>query len=227
MSGVEEEPPLNCGMVFPGVYRSGFPGRHNIAFLQRLGLRTLLRLVDCEYHPAVGEWIAESGVRVICCSMAPNQEPFVGPDSGTLSVALAAVQQPDLRPMLVHCLRGQQATGVLVGCLRRQQRWSLTATFDEYRRYAGPAASLLDLQMIELFETGTAPTPSPPLSCMLVPSASLLITDSSAGGANADTDSAVAGGGMDAARASARRGAAGGGGSTIVTMTTRGPTRLF
>jgi len=52
----------------------------------------------------------------------------------------------------VHGLRGQQRTGVVVGCLRRLQRWSLSPTFDEYRRHAATASSLLDLQQIELFD---------------------------------------------------------------------------
>ena len=54
--------------------------------------------------------------------------------------------------MRVHCLAGQRATGVLIGCMRRAQRWSLAAIFDEYRRYADKTASLLDLQTIELFD---------------------------------------------------------------------------
>lgn len=115
-------------------------------------------------------------MRVISCGMTPNQEPFVGLDSATLLTALSAIQQPLLRPLMVHCLHGQQATGVLVGCLRRQQRWSLTAIFDEYRRYAGSAASALDLQMIELLDTSTgahAPLPLPvpfqALESLLIP----------------------------------------------------------
>ena len=46
----------------------------------------------------------------------------------------------------------------VVGCLRRLQRWSLSPTFDEYRRHAATASSLLDLQQIELFDPRSAPT---------------------------------------------------------------------
>ena len=41
---------------------------------------------------------------------------------------------------------------VVIGCLRRLQQWSLTAIFDEHRRFATAGSSLLDLQCIELFE---------------------------------------------------------------------------
>jgi tyrosine-protein phosphatase SIW14 len=176
MPAIIIERPLNFGLVCPGVYRAGCPGRHNLAFLQRLGLRTLVRLIDCDYPAAVAEWIVANDVRVISCGMTPNQEPFVGLDSATLLTALSAIQQPALRPLMVHCLHGQQATGVLVGCLRRQQRWSLTAIFDEYRRYAGPAASALDVQMIELLDTSARahaplalPVPSEALGSLLMP----------------------------------------------------------
>lgn len=38
-----------------------------------------------------------------------------------------------------------------VGCLRKYQHWSLTAIFDEYRRFAGSKARFLDQQFIEMF----------------------------------------------------------------------------
>jgi tyrosine-protein phosphatase SIW14 len=48
-------------------------------------------------------------------------------------------------------LTGKNRTGCVVGCLRRLQGWSLTAIFDEYSRFAGAAATSLDLQFIELW----------------------------------------------------------------------------
>lgn len=38
-------PPLNFSMVASGVYRSGFPNRKNHAFLQQLGLKSVLYVV--------------------------------------------------------------------------------------------------------------------------------------------------------------------------------------
>ena len=73
-------------------------------------------------------------------------------DQAVLLTALRALLDHQNHPVLVHGLRGQQRTGVVVGCLRRLQRWSLSPTFDEYRRHAATASSLLDLQQIELFD---------------------------------------------------------------------------
>ena len=40
---------------------------------------------------------------------------------------------------LLNCwgVQGKHRTGSLVGCLRALNRWSMTAIFDEYRRFAG------------------------------------------------------------------------------------------
>jgi len=145
-------PPLNFAHVGPGVYRSGFPGRHNLTFLQRLGLRTLVRLEAADYPPEVAGWIEEQGIRIVQCATTRNREPFVSMDQTVLVTALRALLDHQNHPVLVHGLRGQQRTGVVVGCLRRLQRWSLSPTFDEYRRHAATASSLLDLQQIELFD---------------------------------------------------------------------------
>ena len=153
-------PPLNFAHVGPGVYRSGFPGRHNLTFLQRLGLRTLVRLEAAEYPPEVAAWIEEQGIRIVQCATTRNREPFVSMDQAVLLTALRALLDHQNHPVLVHGLRGQQRTGVVVGCLRRLQRWSLSPTFDEYRRHAATASSLLDLQQIELFD----PSLSAPLT---------------------------------------------------------------
>jgi tyrosine-protein phosphatase OCA1 len=39
--------------------------------------------------------------------------------------------------------------GTIVGCLRKLQRWSLTAIFEEYRRYAGSKVRVLNEQVIK------------------------------------------------------------------------------
>lgn len=151
--------PMNYGMVSPGIYRSGFPSRHNVPFLQQLKLRTLVLLDDgkggkgSEAHTReVREWIEASGINVVNCTMSENKEPFVVMDPASVSNALRVLLDPMQHPVLVHSLRGGQRAGVLIGCLRRIQRWSIAATFEEYRRYSGANSCLLDMQYIELFD---------------------------------------------------------------------------
>ena len=60
-------------------------------------------------------------------------------------------------PILIHCNKGKHRTGVLVGCLRKVIKWSLTSIFDEYRRFAGSKVRMLDQQFIEMFKAETVP----------------------------------------------------------------------
>ena len=53
---------------------------------------------------------------------------------------------------------GKHRTGCLIGCFRKIQQWSLTAIFDEYRRFAEPKPRFLDQQFIELFDIGELST---------------------------------------------------------------------
>ena len=149
-------PPVNFGLVYPGVYRSGFPTRHNLEFMKRLGLRTLVKLDASAYPDDVQEWIDQEGLHVQQCVLATNKEPFEVMDPSEIRRAIRTLKDPNAWPVMVHSLRGQSRIGVVIGCLRRMQRWTLAATFEEYRRYAGSAASLLDLQMIELHDASDA-----------------------------------------------------------------------
>ena len=56
-------------------------------------------------------------------------------------------------PIVVMCGQGTHRTGLVIGCLRKLQRWNLTSISEEYRRYAGAKVRLLNEQFIELFDT--------------------------------------------------------------------------
>lgn len=116
----------------------------------RLKLRTIVSLEDTAYPDEVQTWIHENGIVVIYCAVTQSKEPFVVADPCEIRRAIRILLDPSSHPVLVHSLHGQSRVGVVVGCLRKLQRWSLAGIFEEYRRFAGSAASLLDLQVIEL-----------------------------------------------------------------------------
>jgi len=63
-------------------------------------------------------------------------------------------------PILVTCRSGKRITGLIIGCLRKLQRWSLVSILEEYRRLAGHALSKSHQQheqFIELFDTDLVP----------------------------------------------------------------------
>ena len=139
-------------MVAPGVYRSGYPNERNFPFLRRLNIRTVVCLCDEPYLARNAEWAAAEGVELFECGVGANLEPSVRMDTALVQRALSVVRDRSKHPVLVHCEKGNHRTGVLVGCLRRAMRWSLTAISAEYRRFTGTNDRVLDLQFIELFE---------------------------------------------------------------------------
>src|SRR5436853_545549 len=79
-----------------------------------------------------------------------NKEPFVEIPVDVIREALESLLDIRNHPLLVHCNKGRHRTGCLIGCMRKIQRWSLTAVFDEYRRFASSKARMLDEQFIEV-----------------------------------------------------------------------------
>ena len=68
---------------------------------------------------------------------------------------LKKLHQKEYLPTLITCRTGKYLTGVVVGCLRKLQRWSLTSILEEYRRLAGFSSSHLHQQceqFIDLFD---------------------------------------------------------------------------
>ena len=131
------------------------------AFLERLRLRTMIYLTETEsVQPLEKEqasydemlaWLDSCGTRLIPCAVPACKEPFLTPDAEHVARALRVIVDPSQHPVLVCSVRGDNPVSLVVGLLRRLQRWSLTSIFDEYRRFS-PTPSLLDMQYIELFD---------------------------------------------------------------------------
>lgn len=154
-------PPDNFSMVWHGVYRSGFPTKKNLHFLRTVGIRSVLCLCPEDYPESSMAFFRENGISLIQHGVDGNKAPddrvgaFMSHE--IVADALASVMDPANHPLLIHCNQGKHRTGTLVGCLRKVQRWSLVAIFEEYRRFAGEKSRVVDLQFIELFDTSTLP----------------------------------------------------------------------
>ena len=144
-------PPANFSMVWRGVYRSSFPTRKNFGFLRTLRLRSVLYLCPEEYPDTNQKFLEDEGIALLKFGVVGNKEPFDEIPEGVIAAALAEVLDGANHPMLIHCNQGKHRTGCLVGCVRKAQHWSLVAIFDEYRRFAGDKARVVDQQFIERF----------------------------------------------------------------------------
>ena len=142
-------PPDNFAMVWCGIYRSSYPNKRNYSFLRHLGLRSIVYLCPEEYPEAHVAFLAEAGIQLLQFGVVGNKEPFDESPEEIVRSALQAVIDRRNHPVLIHCNQGKHRTGCLVGCLRKAQRWSLVTVFEEYRRFAGAKARIVDEQFIE------------------------------------------------------------------------------
>lgn len=65
--------------------------------------------------------------------------------------ALHLLVQPSTYPVLVMCNLGRHRTGTVIGCLRKLQKWCLSAILEEYRRYAGQKVRVMNEQVSFFF----------------------------------------------------------------------------
>ena len=144
-------------MVWKGIYRSGYPSKRNLTFLRTLGLRSILFLCPEDYPDSHLGFLEECGIQLLQFGVVGNKEPFDEIPEDVLRAALDAVLDQTNQPILIHCNQGKHRTGCLVGCLRKVQRWSLVAIFEEYRRFAGSKARVVDQHFIERFRRAPAP----------------------------------------------------------------------
>eukprot|EP01063_Lacrimia_lanifica_P013930 TRINITY_DN20536_c0_g1_i1.p1 TRINITY_DN20536_c0_g1~~TRINITY_DN20536_c0_g1_i1.p1 ORF type:complete len:214 (+),score=62.12 TRINITY_DN20536_c0_g1_i1:73-714(+) len=149
-------PPINFGMIMPGVYRSGCPTKENFGYLKKLGLRCVL-YVGVETLPPEYEQIGKLGIvpkdATLVIGMEGNKEPFKSIPPELVSDALSIVLNTRHHPILIHSMKGRHREGVIVGCLRKLEGWSLVSIFEEYDRYCGRyKAQPVDKRYIEVFQ---------------------------------------------------------------------------
>lgn len=69
-----------------------------------------------------------------------------------LKEALEWLLNVEHHPLLIYCDSGVHDTGMVVGCLRKLQRWNMTSIMCEYRLYAALKVRFMNEQMMELFD---------------------------------------------------------------------------
>ncbi|MCJ1283804.1 hypothetical protein MMC26_003135 [Xylographa opegraphella] len=145
-------PPANFHEVVPGIYRSSFPRLGNFEFLGTLGLKTILTLVDEEYPGENKEFVAVNGITHVQIAIPPNKNPSDVIPPHLMAMALELLLDKRYHPLLVHCNKGKHRTGCVVGCYRKMNDVPMGAIINEYRRYAGVKARILDEKFIETFD---------------------------------------------------------------------------
>ncbi|GJD09489.1 Probable tyrosine-protein phosphatase [Galdieria sulphuraria] len=147
-------PPEMFGIVETGIYRSNLFFPISFPFIKLLNLKTVLLLS------------AEVPTKVVCNFLEENDITLVHLGSRSLTTetswkpmseelvkdGLEWVLDRKSHPLLVCDTSGIHQVGILVGCLRRLQNWSLSAVIHEYRTFASSKARYVNEQFIELFD---------------------------------------------------------------------------
>ncbi|CAK7236018.1 tyrosine-protein phosphatase siw14 [Sporothrix eucalyptigena] len=141
--------PVNFGFVMPGLYRSSYPKPENFEYLQQLGLKTIVTLVDKNYTEEYGEFINSNNIRHHMFAMKGTKKEEI--PLSTMESILRLVLDRRNYPLLIHCNQGRHRTGCVVAIVRKIAGWDRTTVTDEYRAYAGHKVRDCDVDYIQAF----------------------------------------------------------------------------
>ncbi|CAM9878083.1 unnamed protein product [Heterosigma akashiwo] len=151
-------PPVNFGMVEEDLYRSALPTEINFPFLETLQLKKIIflypdkdDLLDVQFRT----FLEDQGIELECLGDDNNKrvKSYSPIEEETVIEALRIVVDSSNYPLLVTCATGKHRTGAVIACLRKIQKWNLTAIFEEYRRFTGKKIRVQNEHFIELFDT--------------------------------------------------------------------------
>ena len=113
--------------VAPGVYRGGQPKDGGFELLKQRGVKTIINLRD-EHDER--ERVEALGFHYVYLPMDARDEI----SAGTIQTFLDTVSDPARQPVFIHCQRGADRTGFMVGLYRiAKQGWSAEKAYDEAR----------------------------------------------------------------------------------------------
>ncbi|KAJ3224714.1 hypothetical protein HK099_008032 [Clydaea vesicula] len=125
--------------VSDGIYRSGYPNKKNFPFLKKIGLKSVMYLCD-EYSEENKEFFKVNNIQIFQYNIAGNKEPFGEIDQNDMANALSQVLDTRNHPR-------KHRIGCLIGILRKLQNWSMTAIYDEYKRFTGIKTRIADQEV--------------------------------------------------------------------------------
>jgi len=127
--------PSNLGVVLKGkIYRGAQPMGDDYDRLRKLGIRTVLKLNTSRTEEEMAA-VATHGMRFI---HIPFDAATIGRAGSCDDVARAldVIRDKSNWPIYVHCSRGRDRTGYLIGLYREQvQSWSWAKVDEELGRY--------------------------------------------------------------------------------------------
>lgn len=147
--------PRHFALVEKGVYRSAYPEEQHVAWLRHIGIKTLV-LLSIELLPASverlllvpeSEGVVAQRLNIINVASLESwvSDPMgAGNDFSQADVerALALAVRVEYHPLLFACPTGELQTSVVMGCLRRYQRRTLSSILGECEMFLSKRCSL-------------------------------------------------------------------------------------
>jgi tyrosine-protein phosphatase OCA1 len=151
-------PPYNFGAIEDALYRSALPNELNFTFLETLRLTTLIVLSNEHVDEVLIDFLSKHNINLVCIESSINTSSrgLFPVSEETVVGALNVLKDRANLPALLTCSSGKNISGVVVGCMRKLQKWSLVSIYEEYRRFSGYSGSKIQQQheqFIELFDT--------------------------------------------------------------------------
>merc|ERR1711934_427603 len=160
--GVQFIPPFNFGWVEEDLYRCGHPTELNFPFVETLNLKTVIYLASETPSWQLTNFIEDQEVELVNLGMEGSKLALTTkPISEEVILrGLDIILDADKYPLCIMDTQGRHRVGTLVGCLRKLQKWNLTAILEEYGRNAGSKPRPAVEQFIELFDTDLVSIPA-------------------------------------------------------------------
>jgi protein tyrosine/serine phosphatase len=119
--------------VSPFLYRSGQPTEQGLKKLAEMGIRTIIDLRGAGPRARREQKLVESlGMRYVNVPLSNLRRPT----DAQIERILEVIGDPDARPVLVHCRRGEDRTGVVVALYRiLYEGWDAEHAYREMRRF--------------------------------------------------------------------------------------------
>ena len=115
----------NFAQVCPGVYRGGQPADEGWDYLYGVGVSNVIKLDTTEEGSDLGA--LARGMVVHGHPITLLEQLVTGPDLVEMNAALREIGPGTY----IHCLHGEDRTGLLVGLYRLQQGWTKEQAFRE------------------------------------------------------------------------------------------------
>jgi protein tyrosine/serine phosphatase len=132
-------PMENFHKVRAGLYRGGHPDTSGIAFLKKIGVRTIVDLEVADWIEAfpwdIDQELSDAksaGITVLRYPMSAFEPAISSEFDHNMDDILKKLEDTSLEPIYVHCKHGQDRTGLVIGLERvKDESWTPQNAFNE------------------------------------------------------------------------------------------------